>query len=322
MNAGTLVRVDVFTDGACSGNPGPGGWAWVTADGRHGSGSDPETTNQRMELTAVAEAIAALDGPLAVHSDSTYVVNCFRDRWYEGWKARGWRNANRKPVANRDLWEPLVDAYLARPEEITFTWVKGHAGNRLNELADSLAVAALQAGRDGGITGRGPAGENTEPTRLPGDAAVARGNGPIPPWSIEQAVVVTGARELDAEQRETLLDVVAGFDPDNDVAVSGLRLGAELEGAELAVRIGVPLGVVLPFADPARRWSATDRARFDAAAGAARWTVVLEGDPAAPGAAISARNEWLWSAAVGAVVVGDDGLAAEAERAGLGVVTG
>ncbi|MFV0525977.1 MAG: ribonuclease H [Acidimicrobiales bacterium] len=294
----------------------------MTADGRHGSGSAPETTNQRMELTAVAEAIATIEGPLAVHSDSTYVVNCFRDRWYEGWKARGWRNSNRKPVANRDLWEPLVEAYLERRDEITFTWVKGHAGNRLNELADSLAVAALQAGRDGGITGRGPGGEAAEPTPLPGDAAVTRENGPTPPWPVEQAVVMTGVRELDDEQRETLLETVAGFDPDNDVAVSGLRLGAELEGAEEALRLGVPLGVVLPFAEPARRWPAPDRARFDAAAGAAKWVVVLEGDPGAPGAAIAARNRWLWTAAVGAVIVGDDGLAAEAERAGLGVVSG
>ena len=171
----------MFTDGACSGNPGPGGWAWVTEDGRHDSGADPETTNQRMELTAVAKAIEALPGPLHIHSDSTYVVNCFNDRWYEGWKARGWKNAQKKPVANRDLWEPLIGAYLARRHELDFTWVKGHAGNELNEIADQLAVAEVERLRE---TRALPA----EP--LAATAETTGGVGAEPPWPPDRAIVV------------------------------------------------------------------------------------------------------------------------------------
>lgn len=133
--------LEVYTDGACTGNPGPGGWAWVTDDGRQGAGSEPASTNQRMEIRAALEAVRALPGPLVVVSDSTYVVNCFRDRWWQGWRTRGWTNAAKKPVANRDLWEPLIDLVEARGD-VVFQWVKGHSGNRLNDLADQLAVSA------------------------------------------------------------------------------------------------------------------------------------------------------------------------------------
>ena len=108
--------------------------------GQRDSGAAPQTTNQRMELTAVLEAVRALEGPLEVYSDSTYVVNCFRDRWWEGWIRRGWRNSQKKPVANRDLWEPLIELVLAR--EIDFVWVKGHAGDPWNDEADRLATEA------------------------------------------------------------------------------------------------------------------------------------------------------------------------------------
>lgn len=133
----------VYTDGACLGNPGPGGWAWAVPDGPYASGYEAHTTNQRMEVTAVLEALRALPGPLQVVSDSTYVVNCFRDKWWEGWLRRGWVNSARKPVANRDLWEPLVDLYRSRGD-VTFRWVKGHSGDRMNDLVDELAVAAAR----------------------------------------------------------------------------------------------------------------------------------------------------------------------------------
>jgi ribonuclease HI len=134
----------VYTDGACSGNPGPGGWAWAVApDGEPwASGGDPRTTNQRMEINAVLEAVRALPGPLHVMSDSTYVVNCFRDRWWVNWQRNGWRNSQRKPVANRDLWEPLVDLVNERGD-VTFGWVKGHGSDPMNNLVDQLAVAAV-----------------------------------------------------------------------------------------------------------------------------------------------------------------------------------
>ncbi len=138
---GGSEATEVFTDGACSGNPGPGGWAWVTEDGRHDSGGEAATTNQRMEITAALQAVRALDGPLVVVSDSTYVVNCFRDGWWRGWRRRGWVNTAKKPVKNRDLWEPLVDLVEARGD-VTFRWVKGHSGHPMNDKADELAVAA------------------------------------------------------------------------------------------------------------------------------------------------------------------------------------
>jgi len=138
----------VYTDGACSGNPGPGGWAWATAPdaARSASGGATVTTNQRMEITAVLEALRTLvDGtaaPVEVVSDSTYVVNCFRDRWYVKWEANGWRNAQRKPVANEDLWRPLIE--LVTGNDVRLRWVKGHGTDPMNDLVDRMAVAAVQ----------------------------------------------------------------------------------------------------------------------------------------------------------------------------------
>ena len=141
----TAKRIIVYTDGACSGNPGPGGWAWAVERGRYGSGAEAHTTNQRMEITAALEAVRALPGLLEVVSDSTYVVNCFKDRWYKGWLAKGWLNSQRKPVANRDLWEPFIELALAR--EVTFRWVKGHGTDPMNQRVDELAVLASRTGR-------------------------------------------------------------------------------------------------------------------------------------------------------------------------------
>jgi ribonuclease HI len=133
--------LSVFTDGACSGNPGPGGWAWAIDRTTYAAGSEPVSTNQRMEIRAALEAVTSLPAPLLVVSDSTYVVNCFRDRWWEGWLRRGWLTSAKKPVANRDLWEPLVAAAADR-EDIAFQWVKGHSGHEMNDFVDGLAVAA------------------------------------------------------------------------------------------------------------------------------------------------------------------------------------
>jgi ribonuclease HI len=141
----TIARmVEVYTDGACAGNPGPGGWAWAIApDGdRHGSGGAPHTTNQRMEVQAVLEALRAIDGEVTIVSDSTYVVNCFRDRWWVKWQSNGWKNAKKEPVANTDLWKPLIE--LVQQRKPAFRWVKGHSGNPMNDLVDRLAVVASQ----------------------------------------------------------------------------------------------------------------------------------------------------------------------------------
>lgn len=156
-------RTTVYTDGACRGNPGPGGWAWAVPGGAWRSGAAAQTTNQRMELAAVLDAVRALPGPLTVVSDSIYVVNCFRARWWQSWERNGWKNAQRKEVANQDLWRPLVAAYKEEPARLTFEWVKGHGTDAMNDLVDRLAVEA--AG-----TQVGGAGE-TPPARLgPPDA--------------------------------------------------------------------------------------------------------------------------------------------------------
>jgi ribonuclease HI len=145
-----LDSITVYTDGACRGNPGPGGWAWAVPDGPYASGADPATTNQRMEIMAALEALRFLTvretTGIEVVSDSTYVVNCFKDRWWQGWQRRNWRNSQNKPVANRDLWEPLIELALASAAQVDFRWVKGHSGDRWNDRVDELATIAADRG--------------------------------------------------------------------------------------------------------------------------------------------------------------------------------
>jgi ribonuclease HI len=142
--------VTVYTDGACRGNPGRGGWAWAVPGGRFASGAEPATTNQRMEITAALEALRTLtaDGAsdVDVVSDSTYVVNCFKDRWWQGWQRRNWKNSQNKPVANRDLWEPLIELAVSSESNVTWRWVKGHSGDRWNDRVDELATIAADRG--------------------------------------------------------------------------------------------------------------------------------------------------------------------------------
>lgn len=143
--------VDIFTDGACSGNPGPGGWGALL---RHGEnerelfGGEPATTNNRMELTAVIEALRALKRPsrIRVHTDSQYVQKGISE-WIIGWKRRGWKTAAKEPVKNVDLWQAL-DREAAR-HEIEWLWVRGHAGHVENERADALARQGVETVRNG-----------------------------------------------------------------------------------------------------------------------------------------------------------------------------
>lgn len=143
-----MKPVDIFTDGACKGNPGKGGWGVLLRAGEHErelSGSDPATTNNRMEMTAVLRALEALKGPCEVrlHTDSRYVIDGMT-KWIFGWIKKGWKTADNKPVKNEDLWRALVDA--ARPHRIEWIWVKGHDGHVENERVDKLASdAALKA---------------------------------------------------------------------------------------------------------------------------------------------------------------------------------
>lgn len=145
-----LTHVEIFTDGACKGNPGPGGWGAVIRSGareRELSGGETLTTNNRMELTAAIEALNALKRPCAVtlSTDSRYVMDGLT-KWIHGWQKNGWRTAAKQPVKNADLWQALLAA--VKPHRITWQWVKGHAGHPENERADVLASdAAVVAGR-------------------------------------------------------------------------------------------------------------------------------------------------------------------------------
>ncbi|MCB1529927.1 MAG: ribonuclease HI [Rhodospirillales bacterium] len=139
------VRIQIYTDGACSGNPGPGGWGVLMRWNGHEkelSGGEPETTNNRMEMTAVIKGLEALkkESRVALYTDSKYVKQGVEE-WLAGWKARGWKTAAKKPVKNQDLWE-RIDSLLA-VHEVEFHWVKGHSGHVENEIVDKLAVAAI-----------------------------------------------------------------------------------------------------------------------------------------------------------------------------------
>ncbi|SMO77988.1 ribonuclease HI [Gracilimonas mengyeensis] len=138
-------EVIVYTDGACSGNPGPGGWGAVLIwNGKEKElmGGEPQTTNNRMEMQAVIEALRALKKPckVIIHSDSALIINAFTKGWIESWQKRGWRKSNKKPVENKELWQHMLQAM--DPHDVEWVKVKGHAGIELNERVDRLAVTA------------------------------------------------------------------------------------------------------------------------------------------------------------------------------------
>lgn len=140
----TMKKIELFTDGACSGNPGVGGWGAIlkyNQTEKEYSGGAKETTNNRMELTAVVEGLNALKEPcnVTIYSDSKYVVDAIEKKWLENWQRNNWKKSDKKPVLNQDLWEGLVLAM--RRHKIKFIWVKGHAGHPENERCDVLAVA-------------------------------------------------------------------------------------------------------------------------------------------------------------------------------------
>ncbi|WP_206241542.1 ribonuclease HI [Novosphingobium terrae] len=147
-----MKQVEIFTDGACKGNPGPGGWGALLRMGeveKELSGSDKATTNNRMEMTAVIRALAALNQPCAVRlsTDSKYVIDGIT-KWVFGWQKKGWVNAKKEPVANEDLWREML--IVAKPHKIDWQWVKGHAGHAENERVDKLASdAAVAVGKKG-----------------------------------------------------------------------------------------------------------------------------------------------------------------------------
>lgn len=142
-----MKEVEIYTDGACSGNPGPGGWGAILRYSGHEkkiSGGAPHTTNNRMELSGVIEALKSLKEPCEVvlTSDSRYVCDAVNKGWAEKWQKSGWRKADKKPALNSDLWQVLLD--LLKIHRVTFRWIKGHAGFPENECCDHMAVAESQ----------------------------------------------------------------------------------------------------------------------------------------------------------------------------------
>jgi ribonuclease HI/uncharacterized phage-like protein YoqJ len=314
----TRTATIVYTDGACLGNPGPGGWAWAVPDGAFASGAEPATTNQRMEIQAVLAAVTELQGPLDVFSDSTYVVNCFRDRWWEGWLARGWLNSQKKPVANRDLWEPLINAYRADPGRIRFSWVKGHSTDQFNDLVDRLAVEAATTQQPRRGTGRPDV--IGRPDRR-GRSAESQPSPAGPEAPAGYLLVVTGLkpRELGgygdnpvaALLQATLTEILqaqATMHADL-VVLTGLGLGAEQLGAAAAAATGVPYVAVLPFPGSDVPWSAASRRRFAELLAAAKDTVMMQSavpsSRQAVAGAFARREAWLRRHADEAIVVFD-----------------
>lgn len=317
------MTIEAYTDGACLGNPGPGGWAWVRPDGAWESGAEARTTNQRMEITAAWRAVEAARGPIEIVSDSTYVVNCFRDRWWEGWIRRGWTNSRKEPVANRDLWEPFIELVRTRGD-VTFRWVKGHSNDPLNDIADGLATAAAasQRGRSGSTLpdiSKLP----TDPTGAAGlPNAGARRDARLPDLPIaDHGVLILGhrppqlggyeANPISDAVRSSLAEILAAkrqVDPDL-IVVSGLRLGAEQLGAEAALELGLPLVAVLPHPEPDAKWPPASRRRFAELLDAAAEVVTLEQkmptSAQLAGASLARRDAWLARHVASAVLVWD-----------------
>lgn len=298
----------VYTDGACSGNPGPGGWGWVVPDGEAAFGGAAQTTNQRMELSAALEAVRSLPGRLHIISDSTYVVNCFRDSWWKGWLKRGWTNARKQPIANRDLWEPLIELYQER--DITFEWIKGHSGDRWNDRADELAVQGREQF------------SQTEPTASVaplGDGATTAADRAAVDARYKVAIVGHrppeiggyGPNPIADRLRQRMVDILEAKATmlDEIVVLSGLQLGAEQLGAEAAIEAKVPFVAVLAFPDPAARWPKDAQKRFDELLDQACDVVVLDKkvptSTADAGKSFGRRDRWLQNEAAEAIVVWD-----------------
>ena len=299
-----MTRTIVYTDGACSGNPGPGGWGWVVPDGEAAFGGAEQTTNQRMELMAALQAVRTLPGPIHIVSDSTYVVNCFRDSWWKGWIKRGWINSQKKPVANRDIWEPLIELYQER--DVTFEWVKGHSGSRWNDRADELAVMGRQqaAGAMEPVSVPTPVAETDTESGAAADRASAKTDG-------VRKVAILGHRppEIGGYGKNPVADGLRRHD--EVVVLTGLQLGSETLGAEAALEAGVGFVAVLAFPDPSARWPKAAQKHFDDLIDQAADVVVL--DKEVPGTGIQVaksfgrRDLWLQDQASEAIVVWDGG---------------
>lgn len=285
------------------------------------SGYEAKTTNQRMEVTAAFEAVRRIPEKLEIISDSTYVVKCFTDGWWQGWIKRGWKNAKKEPIANRDLWEPFIELVNKRGD-VTFTWVKGHSGHPMNDAADKLATTATAEGR--GRSGMHFGHEIVasmvadEPgsyraAARPSDASQAAPAAPV--------VVVTGHRPTELggwdlanpiadSLRRQLSDILRAkkqVDPDLSV-VTGLGLGAEMLAAEAALMAAVPYVAVLPFETFDARWPEPTRRRFAELRRSAVREVIIDTAPVGTEAfakVMRARDQWLSTHGTEAIMIWD-----------------
>jgi ribonuclease HI len=323
-------RLRIYTDGACSGNPGPGGWAWASSSDHQDSGGEADTTNNRMELTAVLRAIEANPGPLTVVMDSTYVKNGL-ESWSKGWVRNGWRTKSGDPVKNRDLWQELLATVDARPAgEVDFEWVKGHSGDAMNDLVDQLAVLQRDAHRPGGGSAA-PGGSGS-------GAGAGRAAGRLADLDPAEQRAERRRRDPRIPSGHLLLvmghtpDRLGGWDPNpvadkvradlaliidglarvrsDLVVLTGVRPGAELLAAEAAARVEVPYVAVVGFPGIDRHLLAPVRDRGRAALEQAAQVVRLERkEPADTDAfrkAMVRRDAWMVAAADEAVLVWDE----------------
>ena len=319
---GGSERLRVYTDGACSGNPGPGGWGWASSFEHHDSGGEAATTNNKMELTAVLRAIEANPGPLTVVMDSTYVKDGL-EKWSANWIRNGWRTKAGEPVKNREIWEPLVALRRERGRELDFEWVKGHSGDRMNDFVDELAVAQRDRFRDelGPTAAAAPGGggklrdlppteqraerRRRDPRIPPGHLTAVLGMAPDGLGGWDPNPVADGVRDR-------LRDVLSGYAALHDdlLVLTGLRPGAEALAAEAAIAADVPYAAVLGFPDQDRNLSPALRARFADLVDRAERVVRLEKKSPATkddfAKAMRRRDVWLADAADDAVLVWDE----------------
>jgi ribonuclease HI/uncharacterized phage-like protein YoqJ len=262
-----------------------------------------------MEITAVLEALRALPGPVEVVSDSTYVVNCFRDRWWEGWLKRNWQTSQKKPVANRDLWEPLIEIVRSRSTEISFRWVKGHSGDVMNDLVDALAVEAGKKQQP--ASGERAAAGMTEaskpaagPEAPPGHLLLVTGHKPPEIGGYEANPtakrILAQLTEIIAAKRQMHADLRV---------ITSMSLGVERMAAEAALAAGVPFTAILPYPNPESVWPARGQEAYRALMEKADGEVLLQAavpeSKQAAGGALNRKNAWMARHAAEAVVVWD-----------------
>jgi len=261
-----------------------------------------------MEIAAAADAVKTLKGPLEVVSDSTYVVNCFKNRWWEGWLKKNWTNSQRKPVANRDLWEPFIEDVRNR-NDVIFRWVKGHSGDPMNDLVDQLAVEAglSQQGRTGdSVEAIGAAPKKLKSSQLPdGHLVLITGHKPPALGGYDPNPQAERVKAKLSEIIAAKAQITPGL-----MVVSGLGLGAEQLGAEAAVEAGVPLVVVLPFPGQEAVWSDRSQLIYNKLLQQAEQEVLLmptkPSSKQAAGIALGKRDDFLARNVHEAILVWDE----------------